>query len=210
MSLPSFLRPAVAAACAGAVLAAAAGATLVGTASAAEPVAQPVAAEPAVAIVTPTAVHPVARGAVEALEQRDAEAEAAEQRRLEQQRKQRAQAQAREAAALKQARDAQRAALDPRSVAASIAAERYGWGADQFRCLDILWNRESSWDHTATNPSSGAYGIPQSLPADKMASHGADWRTNAATQISWGLDYISQVYGSPCAAWAHSQSLGWY
>ena len=66
----------------------------------------------------------------------------------------------------------------------------YGWGCDQFRCLDLLWTRESGWRADAYNASSGAYGIPQSLPGSKMASAGADWRTNAATQIDWGLGYI--------------------
>ncbi|MDY0830563.1 hypothetical protein SK224_15620 [Microbacterium sp. BG28] len=86
----------------------------------------------------------------------------------------------------------------------------YGWGQDQFACLVSLWNRESGWRADALNPSSGAYGIPQSLPGDKMASAGADWRTNAATQINWGLSYISGRYGSPCGAWGHSQATGWY
>lgn len=86
----------------------------------------------------------------------------------------------------------------------------YGWGQDQFGCLVSLWNRESGWRADALNPSSGAYGIPQSLPGDKMASAGADWRTNAATQINWGLSYISSRYGSPCGAWDHSQRTGWY
>ena len=80
----------------------------------------------------------------------------------------------------------------------------------QFSCLDQLWNRESGWSLTASNASSGAYGIPQSLPGSKMASAGADWQTNAATQITWGLSYIADRYGSPCAAWGHSQSSGWY
>ncbi|GAB3145577.1 hypothetical protein GCM10027058_02120 [Microbacterium neimengense] len=86
----------------------------------------------------------------------------------------------------------------------------YGWGQDQFECLVLLWNRESGWRADALNPSSGAYGIPQSLPGDKMSSAGADWRTNAATQINWGLSYISGRYGSPCGAWGHSQATGWY
>ena len=64
--------------------------------------------------------------------------------------------------------------------------------------------------YSATNPSSGAYGIPQSLPASKMASAGADWQTNPATQIAWGLGYIQGRYGSPCGAWAHSQAHNWY
>jgi hypothetical protein len=98
---------------------------------------------------------------------------------------------------------------DPRSIARSMLGS-YGWGGDQFGCLDSLWQRESNWNPYAQNPSSGAYGIPQSLPGGKMASAGADWQTNPATQIRWGLGYISQVYGSPCGAWAHSQSVGWY
>ena len=86
----------------------------------------------------------------------------------------------------------------------------YGWGDDQFSCLVSLWNRESSWNYQAENASSGAYGIPQSLPGSKMGSVGADWRTNPTTQIVWGLGYISGRYGSPCSAWAHSEATGWY
>jgi hypothetical protein len=82
--------------------------------------------------------------------------------------------------------------------------------ARQFSCLDALWNRESGWNLYATNPTSGAYGIPQSLPATKMTSAGSDWRTNATTQIRWGLSYIAAVYGSPCAAWSHEETAGWY
>ncbi|RFA21787.1 hypothetical protein B7R25_05820 [Subtercola boreus] len=87
-----------------------------------------------------------------------------------------------------------------------------GWGSDQFQCLLNLWNRESGWRANALNESSGAYGIPQSLPASKMASAGADYRTNAATQINWGLAYITGRYGNPCGAWAHSQNTSphWY
>jgi hypothetical protein len=85
-----------------------------------------------------------------------------------------------------------------------------GWGEGEFNCLVSLWNKESGWNYRATNPSSGAYGIPQALPGNKMASAGADWATNPATQISWGLGYISSRYGSPCGAWGHSQSVGWY
>jgi hypothetical protein len=80
----------------------------------------------------------------------------------------------------------------------------------QFGCLVKLWNKESRWNYKASNPSSGAYGIPQALPGDKMASEGADWRTNAKTQVRWGLGYIENRYGSPCKAWAHSTSVGWY
>lgn len=75
-----------------------------------------------------------------------------------------------------------------------------------------LWNGESGWRWNADNPSSGAYGIPQSLPGDKMASAGADWKTNPATQIKWGITYIAEVYGSPSAALAawQSRSPHWY
>lgn len=85
-----------------------------------------------------------------------------------------------------------------------------GWGDDQFSCLVALWKKESGWNTFAMNKSSGAYGIPQSLPGSKMASAGADWATNPATQITWGLGYISGIYGTPCGAWGASQSKGWY
>ncbi len=89
---------------------------------------------------------------------------------------------------------------------------RYGWGANQFGPLKQLWQHESGWRWNATNPSSGAYGIPQSLPASKMASAGADWRTNPATQIKWGMGYIKGRYGSPASAWDfwNRQSPHWY
>ena len=94
-----------------------------------------------------------------------------------------------------------------RDIARSQLAAR-GW-SDQFGCLDRLWQKESGWRTTASNPS-GAYGIPQALPGSKMASAGDDWRTNPATQSRWGLGYIGSRYGGPCAAWSHSQSTGWY
>ncbi|WP_460774078.1 aggregation-promoting factor C-terminal-like domain-containing protein [Microbacterium sp. GXF7504] len=95
------------------------------------------------------------------------------------------------------------------ATARAMLAER-GWGDDQFQCLLSLWNKESGWNYQAQNRSSGAYGIPQALPGSKMASAGADWQTNAATQVAWGLGYISGRYGTPCGAWSHSQSTGWY
>lgn len=76
--------------------------------------------------------------------------------------------------------------------------------------MEKLWTKESSWRWDAENASSGAYGIPQSLPGDKMASAGDDWKDNATTQIKWGLGYIKDRYGTPKAAWSHSQSTGWY
>ena len=102
--------------------------------------------------------------------------------------------------------------VDPgsaRALGQAMALER-GYGADEFACLERLWTKESNWNVTAENKSSGAYGIPQSLPGSKMASVAADWRTNAATQITWGLNYIEGRYGTPCGAWAKSQASGWY
>ena len=80
----------------------------------------------------------------------------------------------------------------------------------EFECLDRLWIRESGWNHRARNRSSGAYGIPQSLPATKMNTEGTDWRSNPETQIWWGFRYIHDRYKMPCKAWEHSQSTGWY
>jgi hypothetical protein len=85
-----------------------------------------------------------------------------------------------------------------------------GMGEDQYSCLVSLWNKESHWNVYASNSSSGAYGIPQALPGSKMASAGPDWQTNPATQITWGLGYITGRYQTPCGAWSHSQSSGWY
>jgi hypothetical protein len=98
---------------------------------------------------------------------------------------------------------------DPRSIARSMMASRYGWDSGQFSCLNSLWNRESGWNAHAANPS-GAYGIPQALPGSKMSTMGADWRDNPATQIAWGLSYVKSTYGSPCNAWSAFQSKGWY
>lgn len=81
---------------------------------------------------------------------------------------------------------------------------------DEFACLVQLWTRESGWRWNATNTGSGAYGIPQALPASKMSAAGADWQTNAATQIDWGLSYIADRYGTPCAAWKQETREGWY
>jgi hypothetical protein len=98
----------------------------------------------------------------------------------------------------------------PKEIALQMVLDE-GWAASEFHdCLEPLWEKESGWDHTAENPSSGAYGIPQSLPGSKMASHGDDWRTNPATQIAWGIDYIKGRYGNPCGAWSHSQANNWY
>lgn len=86
----------------------------------------------------------------------------------------------------------------------------FGFGSSQWSCLYSLWERESGWNVYASNPSSGAYGIPQSLPGYKMASAGSDWQTDAATQIRWGLGYIKSTYGTPCAAWQNEVNYGYY
>jgi resuscitation-promoting factor RpfB len=100
------------------------------------------------------------------------------------------------------------------ALANQMAASGYGWTGGQATCLDELWTEESAgtWSPTVTNPVSGAYGIPQALPTDKMASAGPDWQTSAATQVKWGLGYIAGRYGTPCSAWAFEKSHvpNWY
>ncbi|WP_219107177.1 hypothetical protein [Austwickia sp. TVS 96-490-7B] len=98
---------------------------------------------------------------------------------------------------------------DSRAIAQRLVAER-GWGQDQMVCLDRLWGKDSGWRFDARHPATGAYGIPQAKPAEKMATAGGDWRTNPTTQINWGLGYIAAVYGTPCGALAHSQATNWY
>jgi resuscitation-promoting factor RpfB len=96
------------------------------------------------------------------------------------------------------------------AIAASLLAS-HGWGQDQMSCLVTMWDHESGWRIDASNPSSGAYGIPQALPGSKMAEYGSDWQTSARTQIEWGLAYIASRYGTPCDAWAQWQANGgWY
>jgi murein DD-endopeptidase MepM/ murein hydrolase activator NlpD len=123
----------------------------------------------------------------------------------------------RKATAQRAARAAERkrvvasAQQDPKAAARALLPE-YGFGQGQWSCLDRLWTGESDWRWSVENSSSGAYGIPQSLPGRKMASMGADWRTNPVTQIKWGLDYIKKSYGTPCNAldqW-NSRSPHWY
>lgn len=100
---------------------------------------------------------------------------------------------------------------DPRSAARIIMSE-FGFGEGQWSCLNMLWVGESNWNYRAENSSSGAYGIPQSLPGSKMATMGSDWRSNPVTQIRWGLDYIKKSYGTPCNAlnqW-NNRSPHWY
>ncbi|MGH3661823.1 MAG: transglycosylase SLT domain-containing protein [Micromonosporaceae bacterium] len=96
-----------------------------------------------------------------------------------------------------------------REIGCALLLE-WNFSLDQMPCLNQLWTTESGWNERASNPSSGAYGIPQALPGSKMSSHGDDWRTNPATQIKWGLDYIKGRYNDPCGAWEHHQANNWY
>jgi hypothetical protein len=98
---------------------------------------------------------------------------------------------------------------DPRTIARAMLSQ-FGFGADQFTCLDSIYSQESGWNVHAANPSSSAYGIPQALPGSKMSSAGGDWENDAATQIRWGLGYIQGRYGTPCGAWGFKQGHGWY
>jgi len=99
---------------------------------------------------------------------------------------------------------------DPKEIARQILKNKYSYGSGQFDCFNNIIMRESKWDINATNPSSGAYGIPQALPGSKMATIASDWRTNPATQIIWGIEYMKDRYGSPCSAWGFKASHGWY
>ncbi|MEU4177703.1 transglycosylase SLT domain-containing protein [Streptomyces sp. NPDC026589] len=96
------------------------------------------------------------------------------------------------------------------SVADVKAMARQMVPADQFQCFSNIVDHESTWNYRASNPSSGAYGLMQALPGHKMSSAGADWQTNPATQIKWGLSYMDGRYGSPCGAWSFWQANNWY
>lgn len=96
-----------------------------------------------------------------------------------------------------------------RALGCAILLE-VGFGLDQMPCLEQMWTKESNWRAEAHNSSSGAHGIPQALPAEKMKSYGADYLTNPVTQIRWGLDYIRNRYGTPCQAWSFWQSHHYY
>jgi hypothetical protein len=97
-----------------------------------------------------------------------------------------------------------------RDIARQMMLSMYGWGDDQFACFDKIITQESGWNVSATNRSSGAYGIPQALPGSKMATAGADWQTNPATQIKWALGYVQGRYSTACGAWAFKSAHGWY
>ncbi|MEU9961606.1 transglycosylase SLT domain-containing protein [Streptomyces sp. NPDC050982] len=96
------------------------------------------------------------------------------------------------------------------SVAEIQAMARQIVPADQFQCFSTIVDHESSWNYRADNPTSDAYGLMQALPGSKMSSAGADWATNPATQIKWGLGYMNDRYGSPCGAWDFWQANNYY
>ncbi|MFJ8664898.1 transglycosylase SLT domain-containing protein [Streptomyces sp. NPDC093600] len=96
------------------------------------------------------------------------------------------------------------------SIAEVKAIARQMIPASQFQCFSNIVDHESGWNYRATNPSSGAYGLVQALPGSKMSSAGADWQTNPATQIKWGLNYMNNRYDSPCGAWSFWQANRWY
>ncbi|MFG2356901.1 transglycosylase SLT domain-containing protein [Streptomyces sp. NPDC048521] len=96
------------------------------------------------------------------------------------------------------------------TVAQIQAMARQMVASGQYQCVSNIVNHESSWNYRAVNTSSGAYGLFQALPGSKMSSAGADWQTNPATQIKWGLNYMNTVYGSPCRAWSFWQANHWY
>ncbi|GAB2936862.1 aggregation-promoting factor C-terminal-like domain-containing protein [Streptomyces mayteni] len=146
-------------------------------------------------------------------------AEDANERRAQEEREaeEQAEREAQEAAAAEAAAEAQSASASADysvqssySVAEIQQMAREIVGADQFQCFSNIVDHESGWDYTATNPSSGAYGLMQALPGTKMASAGADWQTNPATQIRWGLNYMEDRYGSPCGAWDFWTVNNWY
>ena len=96
-----------------------------------------------------------------------------------------------------------------RRIGKRLAAE-HGWTGEEWVCLNNLWTKESGWSTRSSNSSGSAWGIPQALPGSKMRSAGTDWRTNPATQITWGIGYIEHRYRFACNAWAHWQSHNWY
>ncbi|GGX07048.1 transglycosylase SLT domain-containing protein [Streptomyces chryseus] len=144
----------------------------------------------------------------------EAKAEAAAEAKA----KAKAEAEAKEREEEKQATASRSATRDASSFAAKgsytvaevQAMARQMVPGDQFQCFSNIVNHESTWNYQAQNPSSGAYGLVQALPGSKMSSAGADWQTNPATQIKWGLNYMDERYGSPCGAWSFWQANNWY
>jgi hypothetical protein len=168
-------------------------------AAVAKAVAQKAAAQKAAAAKAAAAKAAAKAAAAKAAAQQAAQQQAAQQQATQQQAAQQTTAQPATSAP----------SGSPQQIAEQMLSQ-FGWSSSQFSCLQPLWALESGWNIYASNPSSGAYGIPQALPGSKMASAGPDWQSDAATQIRWGLSYIQGTYGSPCAAWSHEEADGWY
>jgi len=114
------------------------------------------------------------------------------------------------AASVSQQVEMARTIIGAKKVTKTIMFSEYAWGADQYDCLNRLWTKESHWNYKAHNKRSGAHGIPQALPADRMEVISSDWRTNPVTQIRWGLRYIEARYDNPCKAWAKFKRSRYY
>ncbi|MET8544938.1 transglycosylase SLT domain-containing protein [Kitasatospora sp. NPDC004799] len=170
------------------------------------PVADQVPADTAAAAAAAEQAAQEARARAEADAAAQAQAQAQAQAEAQAQADAKAKADAAAAASRSQERQNLTTAYSgtPQQIAAQIVP------AGQLQCFSNIVFRESSWNPLAVNASSGAYGLVQALPGSKMASAGADWRTNPATQIKWGLNYMNTRYGSPCAAWAFWQNHHWY
>ncbi|WP_426365871.1 lytic transglycosylase domain-containing protein [Streptomyces sp. E-08] len=148
------------------------------------------------------------RAAKDAEAKKEAADKAAAEEKAEKERKEK---EAEERASRSAARDASSfSAQGSYSVSEIKSMARQMMASDQFQCFSNIVDHESGWNYRASNPSSGAYGLVQALPGSKMASAGADWQTNPATQIKWGLSYMDGRYGSPCGAWSFWQANRWY
>ncbi|MEU9148048.1 transglycosylase SLT domain-containing protein [Streptomyces sp. NPDC048349] len=148
---------------------------------------------------------------IQAAEDAKAKKAEAEKAKAEADAKAKADREAKDAASRSAARDAGDFAVQSSYTVAQVKAiAQQMVPSGQFQCFSNIINQESTWNYLAVNKSSGAYGLVQALPGSKMASAGADWRTNPATQIKWGLNYMNERYGSPCSAWSFHQANGWY
>lgn len=174
------------------------------------------------ALVSHDYVTPAEAAGIAAAKQRAYEAQVRAERAARERAKREALAKRKREAARAAARARARASAAAKAVAGAAnpsAAQNQalgekmnaakGW-AGCWPSLLQIWTHESHWNERASNPYSGAYGIPQALPGSKMATAGANWQTNAATQIAWGLSYISARYGDPCKAWTFWQNNHWY
>ena len=152
------------------------------------------------------------RAAAEAARMAAAETAVAKQQAAEEKAKAEKEAKERaEAASRSATRDASSFAVQSSYTVAQVQAmARQMVAGDQFQCFSNIVSHESGWNYKAVNPSSGAYGLFQALPGTKMSSAGADWQTNPATQIKWGINYMESRYGSPCGAWSFWQANHWY